>query len=180
MSTISHELSLIICYLLLPVYHLLSTICCQVVFPLVAVIYYLLLPSIQYMLSIILLIGQPLMYYPVPPSMGLPAQARERTKLYRRTAHPRRTHRAHGTHSHFSSLWPHSQRRGEGQSGGKTRDSDPLSHTRLGLEDGSCTNSLKIHRIRIALECLVSKSRGPRAGILQAPGRHLPKLNKPL
>ena len=39
------------------------------------------------------------MYYLLQPAMGLPAQALERTKLYRRTAHLRRTHRAHGTHS---------------------------------------------------------------------------------
>ena len=72
--------------------------CCHVVFPLIAVIYDILLPSIQYQLSV-LFISRPVMYYPLQPAMGLPAQALERTKLYRRTAHLRRTHRAHGTHS---------------------------------------------------------------------------------
>ena len=73
--------------------------CCHVVFPLIAVIYDILLPSIQYQLTIVLLISRPVMYYLLQPAMGLPAQALERTKLYRRTAHLRRTHRAHGTHS---------------------------------------------------------------------------------
>jgi len=80
--------------LLLPVY----LVFCHVVFPLIAVIYDILLPSIQYQLSIVLLISRPVTYYLLQPAMGLPAQALERTKLYRRTAHLRRTHRAHGTH----------------------------------------------------------------------------------